>query len=130
MNIDTFFDAPVVIQLHAGAAIGALGLGLAIYTVARGRRLHQVLGISCAALLVVTAVTAIFIRTSPDGSFSWIHGFIPLTLLGIFGVVMGLAGRNRKRHRDSARGLIFGALLVPGIFTLIPGRLMHTVLFG
>lgn len=130
MNLDTFFDAPMVIQLHAGAAIGALGLGLAIFTVARGRALHRALGIGCASLLAVTALTAIFIRTSPDGSFSWIHAFVPLTFFGLFGVIMGLAGRNWKRHRNAARGLIFGALLVPGLFTLIPGRLMHAVVFG
>lgn len=130
MDLETFFEAPVIIQVHAVAAIGALLTGLAIYTVARGRLLHRTLGLVCASLLLVTVGTAYFIRISQDGAFSWIHGFIPLTLLGLFGLAMGLAGRNWKRHRNAGRGLIFGALLIPGIFTLMPGRLMHAVMFG
>jgi uncharacterized membrane protein len=27
-------------------------------------------------------------------------------------------------------GLYFGALIVPGLFILIPGRLMHEIVFG
>ena len=128
MNIHAFLEAPLVIQVHALAAMLALGFGLAIYTVARGRLTHRTLGLSMAGLLLVTVVSAFFIRTS--GGLSFIHGFIPLTLLGLFGVGMGLAGRNWTRHRNAGRGLVFGALLIPALFTLAPGRLMHLVVFG
>jgi len=129
MNSQAFLDAPLHVQVHALAALGALFLGLSIYTVARGKWAHRTLGISMALLVLVTVATAFFIRTS-GGAMSWIHGFIPLTLLGVFGVAMGVAGRNWTRHRNAGRGLIFGALLIPGLFTLMPGRLMHMVVFG
>ena len=30
----------------------------------------------------------------------------------------------------AARGLALGALVVAGLFTLVPGRIMHHVVFG
>ena len=81
------------------------------------------------ALLAITVTTAFFIR-GPGGSMCWIHGFIPLTLMGFFGIAMGVAGKNWQQHKNAGRGLVFGALLIPGLFTLLPGRLMHAVFFG
>lgn len=130
MNIDLFFEAPLVIQAHAGAAMAALALGAGIYALPKGRRRHQVLGIATATLLVVVVVTAFFIRTGEGGAFSWIHFFIPLTAMGLFGAAMGVARKDWKRHKNAARGLVFGALMVPGLFTLLPGRLMHGVFLG
>jgi len=129
MNIDAFLNAPLVIQVHALSALGALALGLSLYTVARGRTAHRTLGISMSGLLVVTIVTAFLIR-GEGGAMSWIHGFIPLTAMGLFGIAMGVAGKNWTQHRNAGRGLVFGALLIPAILTLVPGRLMHLVFFG
>jgi uncharacterized membrane protein len=33
-------------------------------------------------------------------------------------------------HRRAMLGLFFGALVIAGVFTLLPGRIMHAVLFG
>ncbi|MEL6661735.1 MAG: hypothetical protein AAFR33_01935 [Pseudomonadota bacterium] len=129
MRFDAFLAAPLHVQAHALAAIGALVLGLSLYTVARGRLAHRTLGLSMAALLVITLLTAFFIRTD-GGAMSWIHGFIPLTLLGLFGIAMGVAGKDWQRHKNAGRGLIFGTLLIPALFTLMPGRLLHQVFFG
>ena len=37
---------------------------------------------------------------------------------------------NIKLHKRKMVGLYVGALLVAGVFTLSPGRLIHTWLFG
>jgi uncharacterized membrane protein len=34
------------------------------------------------------------------------------------------------RHRDIMVGIFLGALLIAGLFTFYPGRIMHTVVFG
>lgn len=128
MSMETFFEAPLIIQVHATSATGALVAGLLLLTVKRGRLLHRTFGITCAALVSITAVTAAFIMGA--GHWSWIHAFIPLTVMGIIGVTRGVLNRNWISHRNAGRGLIFGALLIPGLFTLMPGRLMHAVVFG
>ena len=35
-----------------------------------------------------------------------------------------------RGHKLTMRGLFAGALVIAGIFTLVPGRIMHRVLFG
>ena len=37
---------------------------------------------------------------------------------------------NIKGHRNAMLGLYFGAILIAGGLTLLPGRLLHRVLFG
>jgi uncharacterized membrane protein len=34
------------------------------------------------------------------------------------------------QHRRAMLGLFFGALVMAGIFTFMPGRIMHAVVFG
>ena len=62
--------------------------------------------------------------------------FSPIHLLSIFTVVMlARAVFNARRHRVDAHrnamvGLFLGALGIAGAFTLLPGRIMHAVVFG
>ena len=64
------------------------------------------------------------------GNFSWIHG------LSIFVLIMlPLGVPAARRHRVSAHGktmieLFVGALVIAGLFTLLPGRIMHQVVFA
>jgi uncharacterized membrane protein len=42
-----------------------------------------------------------------------------------------LARRHEaERHRRAMMGMFFGAMLVPGMIAFMPGRLMHTIVFG
>lgn len=72
----------------------------------------------------------------------WIHQirlvgpFSPIHLLSIFTLVMlPLAVWRAHTHRvaDHRRIMIMtfvGALVIAGLFTLVPGRIMHRVIFG
>jgi uncharacterized membrane protein len=72
----------------------------------------------------------------------WIHQmrlvgpFSPIHLLSIFTLVMlPLAVWRAHTHRvvDHRRMMIFifaGAPVVAGLFTLVPGRIIHQVFFG
>jgi uncharacterized membrane protein len=80
------------------------------------------------ATVVVTSFGIHEMRTW--GSWSSIH------LLSVFTAVMLPVGvtharRHRvKQHRATMIWLFVGALIVAGIFTLRPGRIMHDVVFG
>lgn len=128
MDIDAFLAAPWHIQLHAASAIAAVGLGAVQLAAPKGTLPHRQLGYVWVALMLVVAVTAIFIRES--GGFSWIHIFVPLTLFGVAGLVVQARRHRRRGHRITAWALFAGALITPGLFTLLPGRLMHTVFLG
>ena len=130
MNLELFFQAPWHIQLHAVSALGALGLGLVQFLAPKGTIPHRTLGYVWVALMGITAITAIFIRQINDGGFSPIHLFVPLTLYAI--VELSLHGRRglTVKHRRTALGVFFGALLIPGLLSFMPGRLMWHVVFG
>ncbi|MCP2671527.1 DUF2306 domain-containing protein [Maricaulaceae bacterium EIL42A08] len=128
MNPDTLLTAPWHIQLHAVCALGALVLGVVQLTAPKGTLPHRAFGYIWVGLMAITAVTAIFIQSG--GTFSWIHIFVPMVLISI----VHLSWRARKGlttgHRRIALNLFFGALLIPGAFAFMPGRLMQATLFG
>jgi len=72
----------------------------------------------------------------------WIHDirmigpFSPIHLLSIFTLAMLVvavmhARRHRvDRHRKAMTTIFIGALIIAGVFTFLPGRIMHAVAFG
>lgn len=128
MNLEAFLLAPWHIQLHAVCALAAVAVGVVQFTAPKGTIPHRTVGYVWVVLMVTVAVTAIFIKTS--GSFSWIHIFVPITLLGTVELAIRARRGMTARHRTLALVLFLAALLLPGAFTFMPGRLMHTVVFG
>lgn len=129
-DFSAFFRAPLIIQIHAGAAIAALVLGAVQMLAPKGTIPHRTLGYIWAALMVTVAFTAIFIRQINPGGFSFIHIFVPLTFFGLYGVITHARAMRGDKHRNAVFGLFFGALLVPGLFAFMPGRLMYQMFFG
>lgn len=130
MNVDAFFAAPWHVQLHAIAAIGALGLGVVQFSAPKGTIPHRTLGYVWVLLMATTAITAIFIRQINDGAFSVVHIFVPITLYGIVELSIRARRGLTGKHRSTALGLFAGALIIPGLISFIPGRLMNEVVFG
>lgn len=129
MNIEAFLSAPLHIQLHALAALGALGLGVVQFSAPKGTIPHRALGYVWVGLMLTVAGTAYFIR-GESGTFSLLHLLIPVTVIGVVWLSFLARSGNVKRHRFAALMLMITALGIPGAATLIPGRLMHTVVFG
>ena len=131
MNLSALTGAPLTIQVHAYAALGAFVLGLIQFAGVKGTARHRALGYAWATLMLIVAVSSF-----------WIHGmqvwgsWSPIHLLSIFVLVMlplaiWHARRHAvQRHRYTMIGLFSGALVIAGLFTLVPGRIMHKVLFG
>ena len=111
-----------VILVHMIAAIAATALGAVILVRRKGSLSHRRLGRLWALLMLVIIASSFFIKTS--GHFSWIH------LLSVGSLVtLGLAVHHARRgnlaaHRRCMTGLYVGALLVAGLFTLLPSRLL------
>lgn len=54
------------------------------------------------------------------------HAIIALAAIVLAAIVLG----DIKAHEKTMKSLYFLALIITGGFTLLPGRVMHTVLFG
>jgi uncharacterized membrane protein len=125
-----------VIAVHMTAAIAAVVTGPVALWARRGRtqhpRLHRAFGYAWVTLMIVTAVSALFIRDTfvPNvGGFTWIHLLIPVTLLALFWAFWKLAHHDIARHRQIMQVLYFSACVVAGAFTLLPNRYLGQLLW-
>ena len=55
---------------------------------------------------------------------------MPLTIAGVAGLIFQARKGLVAKHRGTVLGLYIGALMIPGAFSFLPGRLMHTVVMG
>jgi uncharacterized membrane protein len=134
MSLAPLLDAAPQIPLHAFAAMAAFVLGLVQFAAPKGTLPHRTIGWIWVALMALMALVA--------GSSFWIHQirllgpFSPIHLLSIFTLAMlpfGVWFAHRHRVADHRRVMVLmfsGALVIAGLFTLLPGRIMHTVVFG
>lgn len=129
-NFYAILDTSLVIQLHLFFAVLALLFGGVMWMRPKGTAGHKIIGRSFMLLMVLTALSAIFIREVGQGRFSLIHLFIPLALYSVIQSIRYIRKGNVSGHRRAVKGLYFGALILPGLFTLLPGRLLHVVLIG
>jgi uncharacterized membrane protein len=130
MTLAPLLNASWVIQLHVAAAVTAFLLGIVQLSAPKGTLPHRGIGFVWIALMATVAISSLWIHTIRLwGPFSPIH------LISIFVLVMLPIGLYRahthrvRDHRKAMLGLFFGGLVVAGIFTFVPGRIMHAVVF-
>lgn len=122
MHPPTYGFTPAIV-VHVAAATLALALGAALMAWRRkGTGAHRVLGRAWVALMAITAIGSFWIRT--DGGFSWIHLLSIGTLAGLASAVVAARRRNVRAHRRAIISLYAGGLIVAGLFTLLPSRLL------
>ena len=131
MSLAPLLQAAPAIPLHAFAAMAAFVLGLVQFAAPKGTLPHRTIGWIWVVLMAVVAASSFWIH-----QIRLVGPFSPIHVLSIFTlVVLPLAVWRAHTHRvaDHRRMMIFifaGALVVAGLFTLLPGRIMHHVIFG
>lgn len=131
MNAAPLLHAPPVIQIHVAAAAVTVALTALIFTRARGTRLHRRLGWAWVAAMAVVAATGFGIFSGGLlGPFSAIHGLSAVVLAGLAIAVRAARRGDVAKHRGWMLGMVWGGLVIAGGFTLMPGRIMHAVVFG
>lgn len=125
-----------LIAVHMTAAITATAIGPVALWARMGRsqrpRLHRAFGYAWVTLMVVTAISAIFIRdfTLPNiAGYTPIHLLVPFTLFGLFGAIVYMLRGDITNHRKTMQRVYIGACLVAGVFTLLPGRYLGRLLW-
>jgi uncharacterized membrane protein len=131
MSLAPLLDAAPAIPIHAFAAMAAFALGIVQFAAPKGTLPHRTVGWIWVGLMATVAASSF-----------WIHEirlfgpWSPIHLLSIFTLVMlPIAVWRARRHRIADHRRIMtmtfvGALVIAGLFTLLPGRIMHAVVFG
>ena len=94
----------------------------------KGNRTHRMLGRVWAALMMMTALSSFGVH-SITGGFSPIHILSVITIVGLV-VSVRAAMRGKIRIHQRAISRLFISLVLAGLATFIPGRLMFAWLAG
>jgi uncharacterized membrane protein len=115
------------LMIHLGTVLPALPLGAYVIVARKGGATHRLLGRIWGGLMVTTAISSFWLQET--GGLSFIHIFAIITLvsvpLGIFWIRRG----NVERHRRAMTSTFIG-LVVAGLFSFVPGRLLWAWTFG
>ena len=120
--------------LHLGSLVPAFVIGSYLLLNRKGTPVHKFLGKIYLGLMLFTAFITLFMEALVGPKFLNHFGFLHLLSLFVLYTVptayRAIRVGNIKLHKRKMVGLYVGALLVAGAFTLSPGRLIHTWLFG
>ena len=131
MSLTPLLQAPGTIPLHAFAAMAAFALGIVQFAAPKGTLPHRTIGWIWVVLMAAVAISSFWIH-----EIRLVGPFSPIHLLSIFTLIVlpiGVWRAHSHRVADHKRimTMIFGgALVIAGLFTFVPGRIMHAVVFG
>ncbi|AUC81667.1 DUF2306 domain-containing protein [Lacinutrix sp. Bg11-31] len=119
---------------HLFTVLPAFILGTISLILKKGTQLHKVLGRMYMLLMLFTALVTLFMPAAVGPTvlshFGWIHLFSFLTLYTVPTAYIAIKKGNIKSHKRKMILLYFGAIIIAGAFTFMPGRYLHSVFFG
>lgn len=127
-----WLSSPALLS-HAAFALTASLLTVWMLLMPKGTVTHRWVGRTWAVMLLVIAGSSFALREGFGRQLGWPLGLGPLHLLSawtILQVILGVLAIRRGRvqaHVWSMVGVSWG-LLIAGLFTLLPGRLMNLLL--
>ncbi len=131
MSLEPLLTAPLPISLHGFAAISAFGIGASQLLLPKGTPRHRVVGWTWVILMAIVAISSFWIHTiCTFAGFSPIHALSIFTLICLPVAVQHARMGRIQNHKYFMLALFFFALVIAGLFTLVPGRIMHDVVFG
>ncbi len=128
-NLALLAHVSPVIVVHLVFAVIAFAIGLIQLLGPKGTILHRILGWTWVVMMATVAISSFFIHALNPKGYSIIH------LLSVFVLCMLPLGvyaakkHDVNRHGRIMTNLFIGGMVVAGIFTFFPGRLMWQMFF-
>lgn len=130
LNMDPLLLAPIAIKIHVSAAVLTFFIGTFLLLAPKGFRLHRTFGWIWVSCMAVTAFSSFFITGLMGSSYSPIHA---LSAWAMIGMPFGIAAVRRgdvKKHRKMMTNMFFGGMVIAGLFSFLPGRMMWNIFFA
>ena len=114
----------LVVWGHLATVLVAVALTPVMLLRPRGDALHRALGKVWVAAMFLTAAESFLVRSSDSGQLSFIH--IMSAYVVVTAPLIWWTARTHRiaAHRRQVRGMVTGALLIAGFFTLPPFRML------
>lgn len=127
-------DYDVLMNAHLVTVVPCFLIGTLLLIIKKGTRVHRGFGRVYMILMLITAVITLFMPADVGprllNHFGWIHSFSFLTIYTVPTAFWAIKKGNVKAHKRKMILLYFGALIIAGGFTFVPGRYLHEVFFG
>lgn len=124
----------LIAYLHLATVLPAFVLGTFLMIRRKGTPHHRLLGKVYMGLMLVTALLTMFMPAVVGprilNHFGFIHVFSLSVFFSVPGAYVAASRHNVRAHMSSMIGLYVGGLLVAGSFALMPGRMLHRILFA
>ena len=129
--METLLIADNPIPSHALAAILALFLGILQLTRKKGTVPHKYIGYAWVFLMLYVSASSFFIHELKIiGEFSPIHLLSVFTIGSVIYAIIMIRRGEITKHKRTMTLLFYLGWVLTGAFTLLPNRIMYTVLFG
>jgi uncharacterized membrane protein len=109
------------VAIHLTGALLALAIGIVVLARRKGTASHKALGRSWVVLMLVVAISSLWIPSFLH--FSWIHIFTAITLVSVPMGYFAIRSGKVSRHRHFMIGGLIG-LIGAGAVALRPGRIV------
>jgi uncharacterized membrane protein len=124
----------ILMYSHLLTVVPCIFLGAYLLIAFKGTARHKLLGKMYMSLMFITALITVFMPAAVGytlfGHFGWIHLFTLLTLWTVPTAIIAARKGRIKAHKRKMLLLYFGAIIIAGGFTLVPGRYLHDLFFG
>ena len=129
--MEPLYNEAQPIPFHAMAAMLAIVIGAIQFSMKKGGIKHKALGYIWVSLMLFVSISSFFIHEIKLwGNYSPIHLLSIWTIFSVGLAIYFVRVGNIKRHRQVMIALYGFALILTGLFTLLPGRAMNQVVFG
>ena len=119
---------------HLATVVPCFIIGTVLLLIKKGTTMHKSAGKVYMILMLITAVISLFMsaKVGPRvlNHFGWIHLFSFLTLYTVPTAYIAIKKGNVKAHKRKMLLLYFGAIIIAGGFTFVPGRYLYQLFFA
>ena len=130
MNFSHLITQSSPIPTHAIAAMLAIILGAWQLLSKKGNATHRYIGYTWVLLMLYVSISSFWIHSLKlVGLFSPIHLLSIYTIWILYKSVQAARQKNIAKHKRMMKLLFVYALVITGLFTLLPNRTMYEVFF-
>jgi uncharacterized membrane protein len=127
LNLAPFFSAALATRIHLVVILGLVVTGWLMLALPKGDRRHKALGWTWISTMVAMSLVSLAVPHSDSWVAAYAGGGSALVLMAV-GIYF--VKRRQLRNHGRTMAMLMIALVLMTLLSLLPGRLMHDVLFS